>query len=123
MASFRKGPVMKLQFLLVCVLLETGLSSVRASEILRSVNQVFVNCTLETFECAGDKKCLPKKFLCDGINHCADHSDETGCLKHVCDPTEFFQCKYNFSQGQLYSFLSAHKLTQDIHLSFVFPNT
>lgn len=37
----------------------------------------------EYFECIGDKKCIPKEFVCDKSDDCVDKSDESHC-KEVC---------------------------------------
>lgn len=94
MASLR----IKRTLLAVCLVAVVSSSSVAAAALVAdgmhaSVTKVFVECTRETFTCASDQKCLPNTFVCDGIGHCADRSDETGCSKDECDLMEFFQCK------------------------------
>uniref|UniRef100_A0AC34G3K7 Low-density lipoprotein receptor repeat class B n=1 Tax=Panagrolaimus sp. ES5 TaxID=591445 RepID=A0AC34G3K7_9BILA len=38
------------------------------------------NCSKNEILCGGsDPKCISKKYICDGINHCADQGDEKDC--------------------------------------------
>lgn len=44
------------------------------------------DCKHPDFYCEKDKKCIPVHYLCDGINHCSDKSDESGrCSDKWCD--------------------------------------
>ena len=57
-------------------------------------NKVIVPCAgNQTFKCVKDGLCINKKFLCDGVKHCSDDSDEQGCEIDKCDEKQFFTCK------------------------------
>ena len=58
--------------------------------------KVIVPCVAnQTFECVKDGLCIKKQYLCDGIKHCADDSDEQGCQIDKCDDKQFFTCELN----------------------------
>ncbi len=103
MASPKRKSVSFSHFLAACLVSCASVAALNATSapaaapvgMHASVTQVFVNCTSETFACVSDQKCLPKTYKCDGIGHCADKSDETGCSKYECDLKEFFQCKFS----------------------------
>lgn len=46
-------------------------------------NKTVHECRAHEFRCVSDGLCLDKLRLCDGINHCADGSDES---EVSCDP-------------------------------------
>ncbi|MFH4979099.1 hypothetical protein AB6A40_005808 [Gnathostoma spinigerum] len=49
-------------------------------------------CRTDEILCGGsDPRCISIRYLCDGIVHCADQSDETDCQRRVCMPGQF-QC-------------------------------
>uniref|UniRef100_A0AC34R5K0 Vitellogenin receptor n=1 Tax=Panagrolaimus sp. JU765 TaxID=591449 RepID=A0AC34R5K0_9BILA len=53
------------------------------------------NCTNQEIICGGsDPKCISKKYLCDGVNQCADQADESHCPPRICLPGQF-QCHDN----------------------------
>lgn len=41
----------------------------------------FLTCGPNEFRCDSGSSCLDKSYLCDGIVHCDDHSDEDDCGK------------------------------------------
>lgn len=41
----------------------------------------FPDCSIDQFKCLLGGGCIPKENRCDGIDHCADKSDEWNCLK------------------------------------------
>ena len=46
------------------------------------------NC--KDFSCDNGSRCLPSSYLCDGIQHCADASDEVG--ENVCKTPTLYKC-------------------------------
>lgn len=67
-------------------------SSIDLGEHL-SFSKIFVECTNVTFKCQNDGKCIQDRYVCDGIRHCSDNSDEFKCRKNECDPRQFFSCE------------------------------
>ena len=60
--------------------------------------KVIVPCVAnQTFQCVKDGLCIKKQYLCDGIQHCSDDSDEQGCQTDECDDKQFFTCKLNIN--------------------------
>lgn len=39
------------------------------------------DCGIGQFKCAMGGGCISLEFVCDGIEQCADHSDEWNCIK------------------------------------------
>jgi len=53
------------------------------------------HCSNNEIICGGsDPKCISKRYLCDGTNHCADNADEVNCPPRICLPGQF-QCHDN----------------------------
>lgn len=42
-------------------------------------------CPPDTFQCAHKKHCIPKAYLCDGVDNCKDGSDESDELGGPCE--------------------------------------
>ena len=43
----------------------------------------FVTCDDGETRCDNGYECLANKYVCDGLEHCSDNSDERGCGKIV----------------------------------------
>ena len=53
-------------------------------------NRSFVITDCKDFACDNGSRCLPSSYLCDGIQHCMDASDEVG--ENVCKTPTLFKC-------------------------------
>ena len=52
-------------------------------------------CFSNEFACLDGSKCIPRSWVCDGLPHCDDYSDEFHSQCNNCAADDLFLCKYN----------------------------